>query len=96
MKARFVNEQIRFNFEDPPYKRYQSTKGISRPPTENPRKKAEGLTPEEQEIVQRHEETISKLKEQIDDLEDGIQEYKYEIEKTNDFPLAFFVRKNKQ
>lgn len=85
MKARFVNEQIRFNFDDPPYKRYQSTKGISRPPVENPRKAQKGLTPEEEEIVQRHQRSISELGEEIDDREDQIQDLKYDIERLEDY-----------
>jgi phage shock protein A len=80
MKARLVNEQIRFNFKEAPYKKYQSRQGISRPPVENPRKKSQGLTPEEEEIVQRHEKTISDLEYHIELKEDEIIELNSEID----------------
>jgi hypothetical protein len=80
-----VEEQVRFNFDEPPYKRYQSREGISGPKIPNPRKRAEGLTPEEEEIIDKHRAKLDKLQERIDELEDDIQEYRYEIEKLEDY-----------
>jgi len=79
MRALFINE-MEFNFKQPPYKKYQSNAGISRPPTENPRKKTKGLTAEEEEIVQKHEESIRDLEYEIELKEDEIIEINYDID----------------
>jgi anti-sigma28 factor (negative regulator of flagellin synthesis) len=70
-----INEQIRFNFENPPYKKYISKKGIRGPQVSNPRKAGyQGkLTDEEEEIVGRHTERVR-------ELEDEIRDFEYEIE----------------
>lgn len=79
MKARFINE-MEFNFKEPPYKKYVSNRGVSRPPTENPRKKSQGLTGEEQEIIDRHEKALTELEGEIEIKEDEIIEINYEID----------------
>lgn len=91
MRAQFINE-IEFNLKKNPTDRFRGgfEKGISRRSSENLRKKREGLTPEEQEIVQRHEQRISELRNEIYDYEGEIEglENEYEILISQDFDAA--------
>ena len=89
MKAKFVFEEISFNFDKPaPYKKYISTKGQSRPSIPNPNKSGYGggLSSIEMEIVERHRLRIQELNDeirnyeyQIEDLEDEIKSLESEV-----------------
>lgn len=73
MKARFVFEEVRFNFDkQPPYKRYQVKPSLSGPRTRNPKKNGYGggLTPQEIEIRDRYEQKVRAIKDDIDSLEE--------------------------
>ena len=80
MRAKMINE-IEFNFKEPPYKRYVSNRGVSRPPVQNPKKSGygSGLTPEEEEILQRHEERVQEIEEEIEDFESEIEDLQNDI-----------------
>jgi chromosome segregation ATPase len=80
MKAKLVYEELRFNFDKNPTDQFRGgfKKGLSRLPTENPRKKHSGLSPEEENIVRTHEKRIS-------DLKDEVEDYEYEIKDLEDY-----------
>ena len=81
MKAKSVSEQLHFNFEEPPYKRYASRRGVSRPPVQNPNKGGYGggLSPEEEEIIERHQFKIQEVQEEVDLLEIQIEDLQGEL-----------------
>ena len=84
MKAQFLNE-IEFNFDKPPYERYKSTKGISRPSIPNPQKSGYGggLSDEEKERIIKHEDKIRNLNDEIYDFEYEIERFQDEIDNLN-------------
>jgi predicted nucleic acid-binding Zn-ribbon protein len=82
MKAQFINE-LEFNFgKNPPYKRFISTRGISRPRSFNPNKSGygDGLSPEESEIIDRYKIKIQEFNEDIEKLEYQIEDLNNEID----------------
>lgn len=91
MRAQFINE-IEFNLKKNPTDKFRGgfRKGISRSPIENPRKKKGILTPEERDIIQKHEERISDLRDEVYSLEGQIEdlEYEYETLISQDFDSA--------
>lgn len=80
MKAQFINE-LEFNFDDSPYKQYVSKRGIRGPQVPNPNKRGygQGLTPEEQNIIQKHEENLGKVREAVDELDQQVNMLKDEL-----------------
>lgn len=74
MRAQFINE-IEFNLKKNPTDKFRGgfKKGPSFGPVENPRKRSKGLSPVENNIVDKH---TNKLQ----DIEDEIQSYEYKIE----------------
>jgi len=83
MRAKFILEETTFNFDKPaPYKRYISTKGVSRPSIHNPRKTGYGggLTPQEEQIIEKHRLRIQELNDEIQNYEYQIQDLQDEIE----------------
>lgn len=85
MKAKLVYEELRFNFDKNPTDRFRGgfQRGSSRPPAENPRKKRQGLNPEEQEIIQRHEERIRELQDEVYNYESEIDDLENELKDLN-------------
>ena len=80
MKAQLVSENLEFNFKGNPTDRFRGgLKGPSYPPTENPRKKRDGLNPEEQEIVDRHQEKIDDIRDEIWDKESEEEDLEGEL-----------------
>ena len=76
-----MNEQMRFNFEDPPYKRYVSKRGISGPQVPNPRKAGYGgLTDDEKEIAERHQLRIQELEDEVYNLDAEIDDLEGQLE----------------
>jgi len=85
MRARFLNE-IEFNFDKNPTDRYRGgfKRGSSFPASENPRKRGGvNLTPEEEEIRDRHLEKIRDLREEIYSYEGEIQDLESELDDDN-------------
>lgn len=80
MKAKFIFEETRFNFDKNPTDRFRPRPGISMPPKENPRKRSQGLTDEEIEIVDKHQRKINQLKNAISDLEGELDDLSYQLE----------------
>jgi predicted RNase H-like nuclease (RuvC/YqgF family) len=83
MRAKFILEEITFNFDKPaPYKRYISTKGVSRPSIHNPRKTGSGggLAQHEEQIIEKHRLRIQELNDEIQNYEYQIQDLQDEIE----------------
>lgn len=83
-----MNEQVRFNFDEPPYKKYISRKGISGPQVPNPRKAGYGgLTDEEKEIVERHQLKIQDLEDEVDLMVSEMDDLQREIESLENPPF---------
>lgn len=81
MKAKFVYEELRFNFDRNPTDRFRVKPGISREPVPNPRKRGYGgLSDREMEIISRHEDRIQQLKDEVYDIEAKIEDLQYDLE----------------
>ena len=86
-EANDMNEQIRFNFDEPPYKRYVSRRGESGPQVPNPRKAGYGgLTDEEEEIVERHQLKIQELEDEVYTMEGEIEDLERELDDLTETP----------
>jgi len=70
MKAKTVFEEVRFNLKGNPTDRFRVRPGISRPPIENPRKQRSGLNPGEKEILNRFNDKIDEIRDEIYSLDD--------------------------
>lgn len=89
MKARFVHENMEFNFKDPPYKRYESKRGVRGPQVPNPKKSGygnEGLSDQEIETLHKHQFTLQDLNTEFDNLEGEIEDLQGEIHNLNTPP----------
>jgi len=90
MKARFVFEEVRFNFDkQPPYKRYQVKSGLSGPKTPNPKKDGYGggLTDQEQEIRDRYQQKLQSVQDEIYSLEDERESLERDLEELSETPF---------
>ena len=75
MKAKLVHENMEFNFKDPPYKRYESKRGVRGPQVPNPKKSGygnEGLSDQEIETETRStvRKAIDKARPNLEYIED--------------------------